>query len=62
MNDNFTLLILSQHYPISQRFQIISYEDVSIDADVADFLQTAEQQVARQVLDSIYTRAASAVR
>ena len=62
MNEYFTLLLLSQHYPISQQFQIISYEDVSVDADVADFLQAAEQYASQHVLDSIYTCASTAVR
>ena len=62
MNEYFTLLLLSQHYPISQQFQIISYEDVSVDADVADFLQTVEQYASQHVLDNIYTCASAAVR
>jgi len=53
MVENFTLLLLSQHYPVSQQFQVLSYDDVSIDADVADYLQTAEQEASRYVLDRI---------
>ena len=53
MAENFTLLLLSQHYPVSQQFQVITYEDVYIDADVADFLQSAEQEASRRVLDRI---------
>ena len=60
MDENFTLLLLSQHYPISQQFQIISYEDVSIDAEIADFLRVAEQHASQHVLDSIYARASVA--
>ena len=62
MDKNFTLLLLTQHYPVSQQFQMISYGDVSIDVDVADFLQAAEQQVSRQVLDSVYTNAWAAIQ
>ncbi len=62
MDENFTLLLLSQHYPISQQLKVVSYEDVSIDADVADFLQTTEQQVSQHVLDSIYAYASVAVQ
>ena len=61
MDDHYTLLILSQHYPVSQQLQIISYEDVSIDTDVAEFLQAAEQQIGQHVLDSICTFAATTV-
>ena len=62
MDGNYTLLILSQHYPISHQFQVITYEDMSIDADVVDFLQVAEQHVDQHVLDNVYTRAATAVQ
>ena len=62
MYDNFTLLLLTQHYPVSQQFRIFSYKDVSIDADVADFLQAAEQQVSQRVADRINAYASTAVR
>ena len=62
MNDNFTLLLLSQHYPVSQRFQIFTSKDVSIDADVADYLRSAEQQVSQYVLDRINACASIAVQ
>jgi len=62
MDVNFTLLLLMQHYPVSQQFQIISHGDLSIDADVADFLQAAEQQVSRQALDSVYANASAAIQ
>ena len=54
MHENFTLLLLSQHYPVSQQFHIFSYKDVAIDADVADFLQAAEQQVSQRVIDKVH--------
>ena len=62
MNENFTLLLLSQHYPVSQQFQIFTYKDVSIDTDVADFLQAAEQQVSQRVVDRINACASIAVQ
>ena len=62
MDRNFTLLILSQHYPVSQQFQVFSYDDsVSLDTDVADFMQAAEQQASQHVMKSINTCAAEAV-
>jgi predicted HicB family RNase H-like nuclease len=54
MHENFTLLLLSQHYPVSQQFHIFSYKDLSIDTDVADFLQASEQQVSQHVLDKVH--------
>jgi len=62
MNENFTLLLLSQHYPVSQRFQIFTYQDVSIDTDVADFLRAAEQQVSQRVVDRVNACASIAVQ
>ena len=62
MDENFTLLLLSQHYPISQQFQVLSYQDVSIDADIADFLQTTEQQISQNVIDHIKAYASAAVQ
>ena len=59
MDNHFTLLLLSQHYPISQQFQIISNEDVSIDANIAGFLQAIEQRASQHVLDHIYTHASA---
>ena len=53
MDENFTLLLLSQHYPFSQQIQFLSNDDVTIDADIADFLQSAEQQVSQHVIDRI---------
>ena len=53
MAENFTLLLLSQHYPVSQQFQVLSYDDVSIDTDVAVFLETAEQKASPHVLNRI---------
>ena len=53
MIESFTLLLLLQHYPVSQQFQVLTYDDVSIDTDVAHFLQSAEQEASRNVLDRI---------
>jgi hypothetical protein len=62
MSENFTLLLLLQHYPVSQQFQVISYKDITVDADITDFLQTAEQHVDQHVLDDIYTFATLALQ
>ena len=62
MDENFTLLLLSQHYPFSQQLQVFSYDDVSIDADIADFLHTAEQQVSQRVINNINIHASAAVQ
>jgi len=63
MYRNFTLLIFSQHYPVSQQFQVFSYEnDVSLDADVAGFMQAVEQQASQCVMKNINTCAAEAVQ
>jgi len=62
MYKNFTLLILSQHYPVSQQFQVFSYEDMSIDTDVADFLQASEQQASQHAMNSINACAAEATQ
>ena len=59
MVKSFTLLLLSQHYPVSQQFQVLTYDDVSIDTDVADFLQSNEQQASRHVLERIYAFASA---
>ncbi len=61
MPENFTLLLLSQHYPNPQQIQILSCEDVSADVDVASFLQQAEQQVSQNTLDGVYAYAAEIV-
>ena len=60
MYKDFTLMLLSQHYPFSQSLQVLFYEDLFMNGDVADFLQTAEQQVSNTVLDNIYTYASAA--
>lgn len=62
MHENFTLLILSQYYPVSQHYQVITFKDMSIDTDIADFLQSAEQQVSQQVMDRINEYASIAVQ
>ncbi|MDR1155663.1 MAG: hypothetical protein LBL04_13235 [Bacteroidales bacterium] len=61
MDENFTLLLLSQHYPTSQHLQFFSYDYVFIGADVADLLQAAEQQVSQRSLDRINAYASAAV-
>jgi len=62
MDNDFTLLLLMQHYPITQQFHILSNKDLMMDADVADCLQTTEQQVSKYVLDSIYAYASASVQ
>ena len=63
MDRSFTLLILLQHYPVSQQFQIVSFEDdTSLDADVAGLMQAAEQQASQHVINNINTCAADAVQ
>ena len=62
MDENFTLLLLSQHYPFSQQLQVLSYDDVSIDADIADFLHITEQQLSQRVIDNINAYASAAVQ
>jgi len=62
MYDSFTLLFLSQHYPKSQSFQIFTFQDVSIDAEIADFLGSVEQQVSQRVVDRINACASKAVQ
>jgi hypothetical protein len=62
MHKDFTLLLLTQHYPYSQQFQVLSHDDFLIGADVAGFLKTTEQQVNKRVLDSVYAYASAAVQ
>ena len=63
MPGNFTLLFLSLHHPVSQNFQVVTFEDnISVDADVAEFMQTAEQQASQRVMNSINANAAEAVQ
>ena len=62
MVENFTLLILSQHYPVYQQFKVFTCNDVLIDADVAVFLETAEQKANQRVVDNINACAAAAVQ
>ena len=62
MDKDFTLLLLTQHYPYSPQFQVLSYNNTLIYADVADFLQTAEQQVNKRVLNRVYAYASAAVQ
>ena len=62
MDKDFTLLMLMQHYPITQQFHVISHNDLMMDTDVADCLQTTEQQVSKCVLDHIYAYASASVQ
>ena len=62
MNNDFTLLLLMQHYPIFQQLQVISSDDVFIDENVAGFLPTTELQIDKRILDPIYAYASVAVR
>ena len=61
MNVDFTFLLVMQHYPYYQHLQMSSGKDVKIEEDVADFLQTVEQQVSAKVLDEIYAYASSKI-
>jgi len=62
MSGNFTLLILSQHYPASEILQVVSFDDdMTLDADVAGLMQAAEQQASQHVMNNINTYAAEAV-
>ena len=59
MDRDFILLLFStHHYPF---YQQISYKDLMIEPDVADYLQTNEQRVSKNVLDNIYAYASAAV-
>jgi len=63
MFGSFTLLFLTQHYPVSQHLQVVSFDDeVSLDADVADLMQAVEQQASQHVMSSINASAAEAVQ
>jgi len=61
MAENYTLLILSQHYPVYQRFKVFTSNDLLIDADIAVFLEASEQQANQRVIDAINACAAAAV-
>ena len=61
MDRDFTLLLISHHYPFYQQFQTLSHDDLLIETDVADFLKTTEQQVSKKALDNIYAYASTAV-
>ena len=61
MKIDLTLLLLSYHYPFSQQFQLLSRKDFFVEPDVAELLQTTEQQASKCVLDSIYAYASEAV-
>jgi len=62
MYENFTLLLMMQHYPVSQKFHIISCQDICIDTNVANFLQAAEQKINQRVFDRINAYASAAVQ
>ena len=61
MNIGFTLFLLSYYYPFYQQFHLLSHKDFLIEADVAEILQTTEQQVSKRVLKSIYAFASEAI-
>ena len=61
MNEDYTLLIVMQHYPIYQQLQVLSRKDTMMDTEVADFLRTTEQEVSKDVLDNVYSYASAAV-
>ena len=62
MEIDFTLLLLMQHYPFTQQLHVFSNKDLIMDADVADCLQTTEQQVSKCVLDHVYAYASASVQ
>ena len=62
MPQSYTLLFLSQHLYGSQQLTILPHDDISADTDVADFLQSAEQQAGRQTLDKIYAFASESLK
>ena len=62
MYKDFTLLLLMQHYPVTQQFHVITHHDLLMDADVADCLQTTEQQVSDCVLDHVFAFASASVQ
>jgi len=62
MQPDFTLILLSQHYPFYKNLQLLSYNDnLMEDDDVAEFLQTTEQQISKRILDNVYAYASTAV-
>ena len=61
MDRDFILLLMSFHYPFYKQFHALSHKDLHIETDVADFLQTTEQQVSKDVLENIYAYASTAV-
>jgi len=62
MEIDFTLLLLMQHYPITQQLHVLSKKDLTIDTDVANCLQTTEQQISKRVLDNVYAYASASVQ
>ena len=62
MDNDFTLLLLMQHYPITQQLLILSSKNLMMDTDVADCLQMTEQQVSKSVLDNVYAYASASVQ
>ena len=61
MNLDYTFLLISYHFPFSQQFQLLSRKDLLVEPDVAELLQTNEQQISKCVLDNIYAYASEAV-
>ena len=62
MDNDFTLLLLMQHYPVTQQLHILSSKDLMMDTDVANCLQTTEQQISKSVLDNVYAYASEAIQ
>ena len=62
MAENYTLLFLTQHFPDSQQLSIFTYDDVSVDADVADFLQKSELQASSHMLENACSFAETSLR
>ena len=56
---DFTFLLISYFYPISQQFQLLSRKDFFVEADVAYLLQKTEQQVSKRILENVYAYASA---
>ena len=61
MGTDYTIFLLSIHYPFTQQLQMLSPRDIAIEDDVAGFLTTTEQEVNKRVLDRIYDYASAVV-
>ena len=61
MKVDFTILLLSYHYPFIHQLQLLSHKDLLVEADVAALLNTTEHQVSKSILDNIYAYASESV-